>query len=492
MSSRSPLRIPPTVLSVYLTSFLAAWTTTSGAIFQFRRQKRRAMGGISMKTKRPSHTTRLVLTTVLAAAVMAPVHAIPGGYSVAGTDVSNNDGSIRWNELAGAGIKFGWAKATEGVGYVDPNFNANYRDAKTYGIYIGAYAFGRPDNGPGTGKEQADFLVDNAQYANDGKTLPLQLDIEWPYWQGNPGACYGLSQDQMVRWIRDFVDEVQARTGRPAAIYTNTQWWKQCTGNNASFGGNPLEIANYDGAPGALPAGWSTFTAWQYAGKIPPLPGSGTVFNGDLKALAQFAAGGVVPEPTTSYGITTNGLKVRGDNNSCRKYPSSANCSPVVDTMKIGDRIMPNCQKAGQTVGSNPYWVYGRTTHNKTGWIPSWWIDYPDNVLPGVPICADGKYWVDTFADAAGYRSVKCMDNDSPYCRPVGKLNAGRNYVYCKKRGDQVSDSRGNHNYWWLKTDLDVVYPGGSSSAWVSAYYLSRWGNNEVKDNKGVEIPNCN
>ncbi|MCT9935389.1 GH25 family lysozyme, partial [Planotetraspora sp. A-T 1434] len=231
---------------------------------------------------------------VVAVAILtntSPAAASPAGYSVLGTDVSNNDGAIDWRQVAARGVKFGWAKATEGTSFVDSYFDANYHGAKNNGIYIGAYAFGRPDKGVSTGKAQADFLVDHAQYVNDGKTLPLQLDIEWPWWtQSAPMyPCYGLSTSQMVTWIRDFVNQIKVRTGREASIYTNRNWWNQCTGNNTSFSANPLETANYSASPGTLPAGWSRFTAWQYAGSSSDIPGSPTVFNGTLGDLATFA-----------------------------------------------------------------------------------------------------------------------------------------------------------------------------------------------------------
>ncbi|MEV7970929.1 GH25 family lysozyme [Sphaerisporangium sp. NPDC088356] len=240
-----------------------------------------------------------VVTAIAALGAMivagaVPASAAPAGYSVAGTDVSNHDGTINWGDVAAKGVKFGWAKATEGLDFVDPQFNANYHGAKNNGVYIGAYAFGRPDKGVGTGKAQADYLVDHAQYVNDGKTLPLQLDIEWPWWTTAAPIypCYGLSSSQMVTWIRDFVNEVKSRTGRDAAIYTNPNWWNQCTGGNGSFSANALETSNYSGSPGALPAGWSRFTAWQYAGSSSSLPGSPTVFNSTLSDLAAFAGGG--------------------------------------------------------------------------------------------------------------------------------------------------------------------------------------------------------
>lgn len=95
------------------------------------------------------------------------------------------------------------------------------------------------------------------------------------------------------------------------------------------------------------------------------------------------------------------------------------------------------------------------------------------------------QYWVDTFADATGYAGPNTGDAQ-------GVLKAGTNYVYCKSWGEEVRDGSGNYNHWWLKTDLDIVYSGKNGwGAYVSAYYLSRWGNDEARDNNGTVIPDC-
>ncbi|WP_344057088.1 GH25 family lysozyme, partial [Microbispora corallina] len=248
-----------------------------------------------------------VVTAAMAiiAIAAAPAAAIPVGYSINGVDVYEGNGSIDWAAASAAGIRFGWAKATEGLSHVDGRYATNYTNAKNNGVYLGAYAFGRPDLGVGTGRAQADFLLDHAQYVADGKTLPPQLDIEWPYENssGNyvaPYPCYGLSPSQMVTWIRDFVTEVKNRTGRDAAIYTNYNWWKDCTGNNGSFGANPLEIAHYvdpdsGSSYGSVPAGWSRPTAWQYncSRSVPGTSSNNkvcqTAFIGGYAELTEFA-----------------------------------------------------------------------------------------------------------------------------------------------------------------------------------------------------------
>lgn len=85
---------------------------------------------------------------------------------------------------------------------------------------------------------------------------------------------------------------------------------------------------------------------------------------------------------------------------------------------------------------------------------------------------------VDTFADAPGH--------DTPGGTQTGTLKAGTNYVHCRQWGPRVGDDA-EYNHWWLKTDLDT----GETGQWVSAYYLSRWGNDEAKDNSGTDIPDC-
>jgi murein DD-endopeptidase MepM/ murein hydrolase activator NlpD len=90
-----------------------------------------------------------------------------------------------------------------------------------------------------------------------------------------------------------------------------------------------------------------------------------------------------------------------------------------------------------------------------------------------------GKYWVDTFAAAPVYASPTSTAQ-------TGTLNKGTNYVFCKAWGRQIG--RGStYNHWWLKTDPD----SGPANQYVSAYYLSRWGNDVAKDNNGTIIPDC-
>jgi len=96
----------------------------------------------------------------------------------------------------------------------------------------------------------------------------------------------------MVSWIRDFSNYYHTKTTRYPVIYTTTDWWTTCTGNNASFGStNPLWIARYASAIGTLPAGWSYTTFWQYADSGSNGPGDQDLFNGDTTGLKKIAKG---------------------------------------------------------------------------------------------------------------------------------------------------------------------------------------------------------
>ncbi|PZS31364.1 MAG: hypothetical protein DLM58_11835 [Pseudonocardiales bacterium] len=67
----------------------------------------------------------------------------------------------------------------------------------------------------------------------------------------------------------------------------------------------------------------------------------------------------------------------------------------------------------------------------------------------------------------------------------TGVLYQGTNYVFGKRWGKKVETPQG-FNHWWLRTD-----PDEGTGKWVSAYYLTHWGNDVAKDNSGHDLPNC-
>ncbi|HCT75287.1 MAG TPA: hydrolase [Micromonosporaceae bacterium] len=188
--------------------------------------------------------------------------------STPGVDVSHWQGSINWTSVRSAGVQFAYIKATEGTTYKDPKFNTNYVAAYHAGVIRGAYHFARPN--VSSGAAQANYLASNGgAWSADSRTLPAAVDLE--------AGCYGLSQAQMRSWIADFLNTYRARTGRYAVIYTTTSWWVSCTGNYNGFASkHPLWIARWSSTPGALPAGWTFHTFWQYTstGRVAGIAGN--------------------------------------------------------------------------------------------------------------------------------------------------------------------------------------------------------------------------
>ncbi|MFF2847481.1 hypothetical protein ACFVT5_14255 [Streptomyces sp. NPDC058001] len=141
------------------------------------------------------------------------------------------------------------------------------------------------------------------------------------------------------------------------------------------------------------------------------------------------------------------------------------------------------------------YFVRGALLYDdRRGKLHSKWIKLTDFDTADIISYKCGepspKYSVDTFGTADGYQDGYCPNRVGARCNKDGELYAGTNYVFCKVWGEEVR-SGDAYNHWWLLTDLDYVDDGRDGRAFVSALHLSRWGNDEAKDNSGREIPGC-
>ena len=207
-----------------------------------------------------------------ASPVTMPPPADAGALGVDVADYQHPHGAaIDWPQVAAAGYKFAFVKATEGDYYVNPYYASDLAQAKAAGLYATGYHFAIPNVSDGA--SQADYALANGGYASDGRTLPLALDIEYnPY-----GAeCYGLSPAQLVSWLSAFTAEVQRVTSQQPIIYTTADWWDTCTGDSTAFGSDALWVAGYVSGSPPMPAGWANWTFWQYTsrGTVPGITGS--------------------------------------------------------------------------------------------------------------------------------------------------------------------------------------------------------------------------
>ncbi|WP_246657711.1 GH25 family lysozyme [Arthrobacter yangruifuii] len=267
----------------------------------------------------PAATSAGFLATPAFAATAANTW-MPAG--IQGLDVSSHQENVDWAAAWRQGARFAYTKATEGTYYKNPYYKQQYNGSANTGMVRGAYHFAIP--AVGSGAQEANYFVDNGGgWSADGRTLPPLLDIEYnPYPQlGN--TCYNLSATQMITWIRDFSNTVQARTGRVPMIYTTTDWWRTCTGNTNAFSNHPLHLASYGQAAGALPNGWAAYNVWQYS-STGPFVGDSNVFKGSTADLDRFVRSS--SSAGSSSPAATAISRVAAANPVLGKSTSSVNC----------------------------------------------------------------------------------------------------------------------------------------------------------------------
>jgi GH25 family lysozyme M1 (1,4-beta-N-acetylmuramidase) len=220
-----------------------------------------------------------------------PATAAPSPTGTLGVDVASfqhpSGAAITWTDVAAAGYQFAAVKTTEGAYYKNPYALTDLSQARAAGLAVVAYAFAIPNGGgsPSSPVTQADYLL--STLGSDSATVPIMLDIEYdPYVSSDhTNECYGLSPSAMVSWISAFSGEVRAKTGELPIIYTPAAWWSTCTGDSTAFGHTPVWVPDYtDSAGPLLPAGWPTWSFWQYSssGSVAGINDAGAT---DLDAL---------------------------------------------------------------------------------------------------------------------------------------------------------------------------------------------------------------
>jgi GH25 family lysozyme M1 (1,4-beta-N-acetylmuramidase) len=194
---------------------------------------------------------------------------IPTG-GVRGIDVSHYQGRIDWQRVAAAGYRFVFAKATEGVRYVDPTYVRNKTGAEREGLVFGAYHFANPDARPNDAVREANHFLDRARLI-PGNIVPV-LDLE---------TTGGLSHRRLTHWILTWMRHVRDRLGVRPILYTSPLGWQLRTGDTATIaraGYEQLWVAHWGVEEPTVPAGhWDRhgWTFWQRSecGSVPGVGG---------------------------------------------------------------------------------------------------------------------------------------------------------------------------------------------------------------------------
>lgn len=238
---------------------------------------------------------------VYAASGLFSAAPAPSAY-LEGVDVSHWQGTIDYVQVRASGRQFVIAKASEGVGYRDPNWTTNRSAVPAAGLRLGAYHFARPDGNPGVdgATAEADWFVSQVQLVS-GMLVPA-LDLE----------VHGtLTVSQLTDWVKAWLQEVYAKTGVRPMIYVSPSFWRTYLGDTRWFADNGYKIlwiahwttATAPSVPGSNWGGHG-WTFWQYtsSGSVPGIGGRVDLdrFNGTDLTRVTVGADFAVSVPATT------------------------------------------------------------------------------------------------------------------------------------------------------------------------------------------------
>lgn len=197
-----------------------------------------------------------------------------------GPDVSHWQGAVDWSAMRRAGHAFAWCKASEGTGFVDSRFGANWPAMRAAGLVRGAYHFLRSETDP---RQQARHFVG---VVGDFNGSMAAVDVETSGAGTNPTSAQA----------RAFAAEFAALTGgHVLVVYTGGWYWRGVLGDPHGADIGPLWHSRFSSAPGPLYGGWGGWAFWQHtdSGAVPGVQGACDLnqFAYDMAALAGLTGG---------------------------------------------------------------------------------------------------------------------------------------------------------------------------------------------------------
>jgi GH25 family lysozyme M1 (1,4-beta-N-acetylmuramidase) len=219
----------------------------------------------------PTATPPIPTPAPTATPTPTPTATIAPGY-LDGIDVSYHQGAIDWTQVAAAGKRFAFVRATAGTLTADTAYMTNRSGARAAGLAVGSYHFANPDTAPNDATNEAAWFLQNATIGS-GDLIPV-LDFE---------VSNGLDPASLTAWAQAWLAQVSAATGVRPIIYTTPNFWATSMADTDWFARNGysvLWIANWTTAlQPTVPAGFwggNGWTFWQHssAGVVPGITGA--------------------------------------------------------------------------------------------------------------------------------------------------------------------------------------------------------------------------
>lgn len=194
-----------------------------------------------------------------------------------GLDVSHHQPvTLDWSRVGPEdGISFNTPRYGYGL-LRDETFDYHFTQARTHGLWQGAYFFPRGDQNI---DEQA-VMFANLPYPVE---MPLWVDVERDPRAGAVQVNAGM--------VRRFLEEVARITGRLPGIYTANAIWESLIGKGQTWASRYwLWIANYTDDPyPVLPDVWTDWLIWQH--RVAPINSYASnidqnVYNGTVQDIA--------------------------------------------------------------------------------------------------------------------------------------------------------------------------------------------------------------
>ena len=239
------------------------------------------------------------VSLIASSATAAPASALLRGIDVSSWQHSGTSGStcgrpIDWVQVRNSGISFAYVKSTEATSYTNPCFAQDWAGIASVGLLRGSYHYAKPALPISTAVDQARYFVSRAGSMTGPGDLPGMLDLE---------ETGGLDGTQLSNWARAFMNEVTLLTGKKPVLYMGAfffpgtiapdisatyQLWLpsyMCQNN----GGERICDPYTDTRQPRLPAGWSSWTWWQFS-SIEKVPGIyANSFNGQQSNAFNYA-----------------------------------------------------------------------------------------------------------------------------------------------------------------------------------------------------------
>jgi lysozyme len=187
-----------------------------------------------------------------------------------GVDVSHWEGPINW-QAASPAIGFTYFKCTDGIRFVDAEFDNNRRGCAEAGVPHAPYHYFQPCLDPTV---QVEHFISTA-----GKGYHRYIvDVE------------ETERDRRITHrLHTFLERVEQLSGVRPAIYTSAGYWNDTMLPTPGWAGEyELIVAHYTAAhTPVLPMGWSKYVIWQFSDYW-NFPGcdqtaDGNWFNGSLE-----------------------------------------------------------------------------------------------------------------------------------------------------------------------------------------------------------------